>query len=1045
VPLQNQSHTLSCRNPALIFLLLLAGSLMFALNQSGHTLAQPGSPIVINEFMASNGQTLADEDGDFEDWLELYNGGADPLSLVGYGLSDDPDRPFRWVFPDVTIAPGNYLLVWASGKDRANPVSPLHSNFSISADGEPLLLTYPDGTLLDQIGPLPVPRDISYGRQPDGSDNWYFFDQPTPGSSNNDSPAYPEILDPPTFSHQAGFFTQPFNLTLSASDPDVTIIFTLDGSIPDPQSLNGRTYLYKNQYPENPGDPFGSFLADTFQSYLYTQPISIVDRSMVSDKLANKSSTYSQTPFYFPQEPVFKGTVVRVRSFKDSALPSPVQTHTFFVTPAGYQRYSLPVISLSIQEDALFDYDNGIYTAGVDFDEWRTTFPDLPSDGFSAANWHRRGLTAEFPVHLELFEPDSPEVVFSQDLGLRIHGGWTRFVHVKSLRLYARGGYGASDFNHALFPDQPYNSYRRFILRNSGNDYAHTLFRDAAIQTLVSPLNFDTQAYRPTVVFINGEYWGIHNIRERYDRHYLARTYNVDPDNIDLLELNYTVVEGDTVHYRETIDYILTHGLETDEQYEYIQTRIDLENLQDYQIAQIYVGNRDWLPQNIRFWRLKTADYQPDAPYGHDGRWRWLLYDTDHGLGLVADVAFDTLAWASDGAFWPTTPNPPGQMPYAIFLPVVQAAYNNPAPPVHKTLFSALLANDSFRLEFINRFADLMNTLFLPEHVEATILRLQQNIEPEMAEHIERWRSPVSLSTWQGQVDHMVIYAHQRPYHQRQHIRDKFDIPGDITLTVNVSDPTHGYVRVNSIDLVESTPGVSSNPYPWSGIYFQGVPIELEAVPAPGFKFVGWEGLPAGTPPLTTQTLVEDTAVTAQFVEDLPLHYWHFNDLPVGVITAVAADHTLLGNATITYPGTGPGYMDRVNDGTTLNAQMGQPAGDGLRVRNPSTSRELHLTLPTTGHDSIILSYAAKRTDNGATHQTLYYRLSDEADWVQWGESFAISAEYALFTFDFSDIPAVNDNPQFAVRILFSGGNAAGSSGNNRFDNISVTGIAILD
>ncbi len=1051
MPLQNQFQKQPCRNSILILILLLAGSLTLVLNGYEHTLAQPASPIIINEFMASNGQTIADEDGDFEDWIELYNDGVQPITLVGYGLSDDPEQPFRWIFPDVIIAPGDYLLVWASGKDRTNPNQPLHTNFSISAAGEPLLLTYPDGTLLDQIGPLPVPRDISYGRQPDGSDNWYFFDQPTPDSSNNDSPAYTEILEPPHFSHQGGFFTQSFDLTISASDPDVTIIYTLDGSIPDLQNLDGRTYTYKNQYPENPGDPFGPFLTDSYQSFHYSHPLAITDRSHQPDKLTGKSSTFHLNPPYFPQEPVTKATVVRARTVKDGALPSRVATHTFFVLAEGRERYSLPVISLSMQEDALFDYYDGIYTAGIDGDAWRLANPDDPAPPWRVpANYTRRGVAWEYPVSVELFPIGSDVSAIQQDMGFRIHGGATRSVQIKTLRLYARAGYGDAYFHHPVFSDQPYTRYRRLLLRNSGNDFYQTYFRDAALQSIVSHLNFDTQAYQPAIVFINAEYWGIHNIRERYDRHYLARVYGVDSDNIDLLELDRVVVEGDTADYNDLIAYLLTHGVRDAQHYAVVQTRLDLENFRDYQIAQVYIGNQDWPENNIRYWRLKTAVYDPNAPYGHDGRWRWLMYDTDAAFQL-ANVGWNSLARASAGMQFnqqstavSTTSHLSlnSHVLYATYLPII----NRPPPVIPPTfLLSELLTNETFKLDFINRFADLMNTIFLPEYVENTILAIQQNIAPEMPDHISRWRSPGSLAGWQGHVDEMIAYGHERPYHQRQHIRDQFDIAGDYTLTVNVSDPTHGYVRVNTIDLVASTPGVSSDPYPWSGIYFQGIPIELEAVPTPGYKFVGWDGLPGGTPALTTQTLVVDTAVTALFAEDLPLHYWHFNDLPTGAITAVAADHTLLDNATITYPGTGIGYMDRVNDGTSLNTQLGQPAGYGLRVRNPSTTRELHLTLPTTGHDNIILSYAAKRTDNGATHQTLYYRLSDESDWIQFDDSFTIPVDYALFTFDFSEMPEVNDNPQFAVRILFSGGNAAGSSGNNRFDNVTVTGSTLFD
>jgi hypothetical protein len=128
-----------------------------------------GQELYLNEIMSSNSQTITDEDGDAEDWIEIYYDGDQPLNLEGYGLSDDYERPFRWVFPDVTIQPGEFMLIWASNKDRAVPGGELHTNYAISSAGEEVILTHPDGTRLDELPPTEIPTDISIGRQPDGT------------------------------------------------------------------------------------------------------------------------------------------------------------------------------------------------------------------------------------------------------------------------------------------------------------------------------------------------------------------------------------------------------------------------------------------------------------------------------------------------------------------------------------------------------------------------------------------------------------------------------------------------------------------------------------------------------------------------------------------------------------------------------------------------------------------------------------------------------------------------------------------------------------
>ncbi len=195
--------------------------------------------VVINEIQASNAEVIFDEDGDAEDWIELYNTGSQAVNLNGYGLSDDYYNPFRWIIPDIDIEPDEFLLIWASGKDRTSPTAPLHTNFRIDRDGEEVLLTTPDSTRADEIPPTPIPRDVSYGRYPDGGENFYYFDEPTPGAPNI-SPRYDDSLQPPVFSHKGGSYSNSFHLTFTAEE-GADIYYTLDGSMPERETANRYT------------------------------------------------------------------------------------------------------------------------------------------------------------------------------------------------------------------------------------------------------------------------------------------------------------------------------------------------------------------------------------------------------------------------------------------------------------------------------------------------------------------------------------------------------------------------------------------------------------------------------------------------------------------------------------------------------------------------------------------------------------------------------------------------------------------------------------
>lgn len=179
--------------------------------------------------MASNNTAISDEDGDFSDWIELYNYGSTPINLQGYGLSDDTATPFKWTLPSFIIQPDTYLLVWASDKDRTIAGQPLHTNFKISSGGEAITITNPQGVLIDE--------------SPDGTGSWLYFYTSTPNASNTGT-GLTELLTPPVFSQQSGLYTSSFDLTISHSNPNAVIVYTTDGSEPLIDNLTSTDYNY---------------------------------------------------------------------------------------------------------------------------------------------------------------------------------------------------------------------------------------------------------------------------------------------------------------------------------------------------------------------------------------------------------------------------------------------------------------------------------------------------------------------------------------------------------------------------------------------------------------------------------------------------------------------------------------------------------------------------------------------------------------------------------------------------------------------------------
>jgi hypothetical protein len=586
------------------------------------------------------------------------------------------------------------------------------------------------------------------------------------------------------------------------------------------------------------------------------------------------------------------------------------------------------------------------------------------------------------------------------------------------------------------------------MLRNSGQDWCSTLLRDAVTQHMVRHLNFDTQAYQPVVLFINGEYWGIHNLQERYDKHYLARVYGVDENNLDIISNHSIIIEGDKDHYYEMLDYISENDISLPEHYDYISTQMEIVNFVDYQISQIFFLNTDWPHSNTDYWRLKTDNYQPNSPYGHDGRWRWMMYDLDTSLGLWSDVSCNTIELAtSPDAGWYTF------------------------------LLRNLLQNASFRNHFINRFADLLNTTFLTHRTVSLINEFKSEIEPELFEHISRWNSHDSLEKWFFEIERMISFTNRRPGYQRQHINDFFELDGEYELNLNVSNHWHGHIRINTININSFTPGVSQFPYPWPGIYFKGIPIELEAIPATGYAFSHWEGLPEGTPATATITPEEDIIVTAYFERvNQPelICFWLFDtNLPNNTpLEAVNAIYHLAGDGIIQFHSALEGYpfdpdhpnwrkasMERRNEPTEINYRpegnngILYPDADmrGLQVKQPFTGdageNELIFTLPSTGYKELLFSFAAK-DEGAAEYLVIEYSITpDEPEWISIGlssDTLFLAEDYQLFEVNFNEIETVEDNPDFMIRIRFGGPDMAADEDNRvTFNNFSLDGKSL--
>ncbi|RKH43995.1 hypothetical protein D7Y23_28395 [Corallococcus sp. AB050B] len=497
---------------------------------------------------------------------------------------------------------------------------------------------------------------------------------------------------------------QPETLLALPTAPGLRTYFTRDGSTPTPASRR------------------------------YTGPIALLARSTPEVRwsfIPTTAPTATEgSRWMVPLEAPAQAAVVRYRQYAGTEPVGPVLTRTFII---GRAPYTLPVLSLVTDAENFFDPAKGIYVPGL-LSEAR------PEDAESA-NYMMDGKEWERPVHVEWFE-SSGERVIAQNAGVRIHGSGSAVLPQKSLRLYAKEDYGPKTFAGPLFPGSPVTEFTRLLARTSGQDQGVTKLRDCVLQRLLAETRLALQPCRPALVFLDGEYWGLHELRERYDEYYLASHYGLDRKKAVILELFGALdvgEEGDEQPYLDLVDFVRTHDLSVPEDYAWVRTQMDVEDFIDYQVAQLYLGNEDWPENNVKFWRLRTKKYVPDAPYGQDGRWRWLVYDLD--FALRSGPAFDSLGRVL---------NDPKLEAWSVLL------------------LRGLLQSPEFKARFIERFVWHLEHTFASERVTALLDAAVAELEPEMRGQVARWSQPASMEAWRVQLEELRETLRQRPAFMRQ-------------------------------------------------------------------------------------------------------------------------------------------------------------------------------------------------------------------------------------------------------------------------------------
>ncbi len=734
-----------------------------------------GKKLAITEYMNNNSLGVKDNYGQYSDFVEITNLGEDCI-ISGLYLSDDASEPEKWLIPgNISLASGQSTVIWLSGRDQYKD-GVLHASFSLSSKDKHIIIS-------DSLGELCraeleyLPANISKGTAKDQSAKWVYFDKPTPGAANPDGF---ETLEHACGITAKGIWVNEVSSVATkegsydwielynGSDEDISLEgYSITDNLDEVGYVFGDVTVKSGQYkllyasggtPEKPDsnsvylpfkinnggtdiyiiapdgravDAFSSGMLDEgltsgrsgisservffdkptpgaengkgYKGYAAMPEVTKGGYALMGDTIT-ASGLNGQTLRYtldgstptaaspmMESITITKTTVLKVRAFQDGLLPSPTVTATYVVG-----KHDVPFISLTSDPDGLFGHNNGILANGPGY---TSTFPHFGANFWQ--EWERRAT-------FEFYTPQGEKTI-SLDAGVNVFGQYSRGYAQKSLAVHFRDSYGTSQVTYPFFTNNEHTNVKHLVLRAGGQDQNHTRIRDAfCAQVLKGHTDVALMDWAPVALYINGEYWGYYDLREKVNEDFLAEYYGLDPKNVTIIKGDSRALEGDNTQIKALYEYVRKHDLTVKEHYDYVCSQMDTDNFIDYLIAEIFFANGD--TGNKKCFKENTEG----------SKWRWVVFDMDMTMrneSLWGD-RYNTIEMLF---------NPDGHGSNNGFTTCLQRG---------------LIKNSDFRKRFITRYAQWLNTIFMPENLNAVFDSMVAQIDTEMAVDATRWNRP---------------------------------------------------------------------------------------------------------------------------------------------------------------------------------------------------------------------------------------------------------------------------------------------------------------
>ena len=604
-----------------------------------------------------------------------------------------------------------------------------NTDFKIDRAGSVLYLWNRAGTLIDTLAIPPLPRDCSFGRFPDGSDKFYFYDKPSPCGKS--TIGYTGITKMPTLDTESGIYPAPLTVKFGQFDDNTTVFYTTDGSEPD---------------------------------------------------------SSSQLAFSGQELYIDSSQVIRARAFKPSFLPGAIMTKSFIIG----EDTKLPVLSLSGDPKSFFNPDTGFFAPG-------------------SVYWENK-----MPVSFEFWDK-TRNISYSSDASITRHGSTGSAQPPCSMKFYSNSIFGDSKFKVKFFGDSPLNTFNKFVLRNAGQDKVQAYLRDGLYYVFTKDMgNVSSPEYQPVIVYINGKFWSLMNLRAHLNEEYLAEKYKLPIESISIMKEGGRLKYGACRTYMELIDSLPYLDLSDSADYSFVDNRCDLENLADYMAVEFYSGHEDFPDLNRRFWNSIASDK----------KWKWLLYDLDLSTDISVNSSWDNKKFES----------------------VMQQCDSSDFNFRFSCLFKGLLDNTNFRTLFLNSVADLLNSHFLPGTLYYKIDSTANLIKNDIPRQRELWKE--TCVDWDEHIERIKLFTQLRPDFFRNSLAEYYSLDCISNLYLKINKAGSGKIIVNRITVRDTS---------WNGKYFCGVPVRLQAIATEGRKFEKWD---ISDSSLASQTSLTDSVIS---------------------------------------------------------------------------------------------------------------------------------------------------------------------------------------